>query len=214
MGGYQPKKGITVMIIIIAIIVAAVLVGAAAAGWASYDKRRLRASFGPEYETVAQDLDTPREVDRELRRRKNAHDGLNLQTVSAQDRESYAESWAHLQAEFLDDPALSLNNAEHLVATLLKTTGYPGGDPDEQLALLSVEHANSLADYRAAQQISRHAKADPASTPTEEMRQALLSYHVLFTELLTDPAAATSTTAGSTDHTSTPREIHDLEATT
>ena len=180
------------MAIVITIIVAVVLIGSAVGGWFRYDKRRLRASFGPEYETVAQIHDTPREVDRELRRRKSVHGELDLRPISVEDQKFYATSWEHLQGDFLDDPTLSLISAEQLVTKLLDARGYPGADPDEQIALLSVEHANTLADYRTAQQISRHAQATPASTPTEDRRQALLSYHAFFNELLAraDPANA------------------------
>lgn len=177
--------------IIIVGLIAIVFLGSAAGGWVRYTKRRLRASFGPEVLTVArQENGNVREVDRELKRRKNLHDELDLRPISAQDQEFYATSWKHLQGEFLDDPSLSLTLAARLVATVLDARGYPGGDTEEQLALLSVEHANSLADYRAAQQTSRRVEQDPDSTPTEEIRRALLSYHAMFTELLTQPDTA------------------------
>jgi hypothetical protein len=176
--------------VIITIIVAVVLIGSAIGGWVRHNRRRLRASFGPEFATVAKEHDTPREVDRELRRRKNLHAELDLRTISPEEQEMYAASWDHVQAAFLDDPALSLSSAEQLVAKLLDTRGYPGKDEDEQLALLSVEHAHALADYRAAQRISRQMQQAPNSTGTEDMRQALLAYHVLFNELLADPDTA------------------------
>jgi hypothetical protein len=46
------------------------------------------------------------------------------------------------------------------------------------------------------------------------MRQALLSYHVLFTELLTDPDAQSPMSTGTTDRSITSHEIKGLEATT
>ena len=53
-----------IMAILITFIVVAVLLVAAAVGWANYSKHRLRASFGPEVETVERDHESPREVDR------------------------------------------------------------------------------------------------------------------------------------------------------
>ena len=179
-----------VMTIVVTLIVAAVLIVTSAGGWLRYERRKLRASFGPEYETVAREHDTPRQVDRELRRRKNMHAELSVQEISEQEREYFTSSWENLQGGFLDSPSVSLVSAEQLIARLLDAKGYPGADSDEQLALLSVEHAEPLADYRAAQQISKHAKADPESTSTEELRQALVFYHALFNELLADPEAA------------------------
>ncbi|MBR7837211.1 hypothetical protein KDL01_28295 [Actinospica durhamensis] len=176
------------MAILITIIVIVVLAAAAVTAWWS-GKRRLRAAFGPELDTVAQDYGSTRQVDRELRRRKKEHDALQLTPISAEDQAYYATTWEHLQGEFLDDPSLSLNSAERLVATVLKARGYPGEDEQEQLALLSVEHAGALADYRAAQQTNRRAVEDPTSIPTEELRQAILSYYTLFNELIADPGA-------------------------
>jgi hypothetical protein len=184
------------MAILITIIVALVLLGAVAAGWARYNKRRLRASFGPELETVAQEQGSPRKVDRELRRRKKRHDALELHAISAEDQAYYASTWEHLQGEFLDDPSLALTDAERLVTTVLEVRGYPGHDAEEQLALLSVEHADSLAGYRTAQGVSRRAAEDPTKIPTEELRQAMLSYLTLFNELLADPSAETAPATG------------------
>lgn len=180
------------MSIVITLVVAAVLVGTAVAGWVRYEKRKLRASFGPEFENVAREHETPRKVDRELRRRKKMHDNLSVREISEDERQYFTASWESLQGGFIDSPAVSLASAENLVAKVLDAKGYPGADSDEHHALLSVEHAQPLVDYRAAQQISRHAQADPDSTSTEEMRQALVLYHTLFNELLANPEAAGS----------------------
>jgi len=175
--------------IIIAIIAAVLLLGLAALGWIGLEKRSLRRSFGVEYETVAQEHDTRQEVDRELLRRRRRHDTLRLQAISVNDQEYYATSWEHLQGEFLDDPALALNAAGQLVSQLLDARGYPGDDPRERLALLSVKHAATLGDYRRARQISEHVRTKSLATPTEEIRQALLTYHTLFNELMAVPGA-------------------------
>jgi len=203
------------MAVIITALIAAVFLGASATGWLRYRKRRLRASFGPELRTVALEHEGVREVDRELRRRANLYSDLSLHEIGPRDREFYATSWEHLQGEFVDSPSLSLATAEQLVATVLDARGYPGGDEEEQLALLSVKHAASLAGFRAARQTSRRAKQDSATTPTEELRRAMLSYHALFIELLGDPDAAISVAAGNTGTTvttGTAQEVYDQEA--
>lgn len=199
------------MAILITIIIIVVLI-AAAVGGRAYSQRRLRASFGPEVETVAREHGSRREVDRELRRRKKRHAALELRTISIEDRESYATSWEHVQAEFLDDPALALTSAERLVAQVLEARGYPGGDTEEQIALLSVEYAHSLADYRTAHEVARRAHEDVAGIPTEELRQAMLSYLTLFNELLDEPSTATATSERSGSVTS--RSTDGLEANT
>lgn len=178
--------------IIIAIIAAALLLASGMLGWINHRRRRLRKSFGLEYETVAQECDSKQEVDRELLRRKRLHDTLRLRAISVNDQKYYISSWEHLQGGFLDDPALALSSAGQLVSQLLDARGYPGENPVEQLALLSVKHADTLADYRRAQRISEHARSKSAATPTEEIRQALLTYHTLFNELMAVPGALAS----------------------
>ena len=174
---------------IIIAIAALLLLGSTIFGWAGHRKRSLRTSFGPEYETVAQEHDTKQDVDRELLRRKRLYDRLSLHAISLDDQEYYSTAWEHLQAGFPDDPAQALSHAGQLVSQLIDARGYPGEDPVEQLALLSVKHADTLADYRRAQRISQHARRTSAPVPTEEIRQALLTYHTLFNELIAVPGA-------------------------
>ena len=174
------------MAILITIIVIVVVLIAAVVGWNSQSRRRLRATFGPEVETVARDQDSARDVDRELRRRKKEHDALPLREIAPEDQAYYATSWQNLQAGFLDDPLLALAGAEKLVATVLTARGYPGDDAEEQLALLSVEYADSLAGYRSAQSTGRRAHDEPSAVSTEELRQSMLAYLALFNELLSD----------------------------
>ena len=174
------------------IVVAVVLLGSATVGWIGHRKRKLRKSFGPEYETVVQEHDSRQEVDRELLRRKRVHDRMSLNPVSVDDQAYYATSWGNLQGVFLDDPALALRGAGELVSRLLDARGYPDDDPGEQIALLSVDHADALGDYRRAQRISEHTRGTSVPVPTEEIRQALLSYHAMFNELLAVPGALAS----------------------
>jgi len=178
--------------LIIAIAAAFLLLGSAAVGWIGLRKRSLRTSFGPEYETVAQEHDSRQDVDRELLRRRRVYDRLSLHPVSAADQEYYIASWGHLQGEFLDSPALALRSAGELVSQLLDARGYPGNESGERLALLSVKHADALGDYRRAQRITEHVRGTSAPVPTEEIRQALLSYHALFNELMAVPGALTA----------------------
>lgn len=178
--------------ITIAIIAAVLLLTSAALVRAHLRKQSMRKSFGPEYETVAQEHDSKQEVDRELLRRKRMHDQLSLRPISVADQEYYAASWEHVQGEFLDAPAVVLGSAEQLVSQLLDARGYPDDDPVERLALLSVEHADALGDYRRAQRITEYARRKYAPVPTEELRQALLTYHTLFNELMAVPGALAS----------------------
>lgn len=174
---------------IVIAIIAVLLLASAVVGRTTQRRRILRKSFGPEYDTVAQEHDSRQEVDRELLRRTRLHEELNLHQISVSDQAYFATSWEHVQSEFLDDPAVALRSAGRLVTRLLDARGYPVDDSGEQLALLSVKHASVLADYRRARQISEHTLSRSAPIPTEELRQALMSYRALSNELLAAPGA-------------------------
>lgn len=178
------------MEIVITLIVVILLAALAIGAWNGYQRSKLRASFGPEYEQLAQQHGSKRAADRELLRRRQLHSRLTLRPITSEDHDLFAESWKHLQGTFIDDPALALAGAEKLVGEVLDARGYPGVDADERLALLSVEYADCLPDYRSAQRISNQVQDSSTPTSTEDMRQALLSYRKLFDELLNSAVMA------------------------
>jgi hypothetical protein len=69
---------------------------------------------------------------------------------------------------------------------VLTERGYPAEEDDQVLADLSVGHSGTLDRYRAAEEISRRAAAGTAAT--EELRQAMIHYRALFSDLLGQPA--------------------------
>ena len=178
------------MAILFTLVIVVVLV-VAAAGWAWYSKRNLHVRVGPELAAAVRNYDRRQQVNQGLRRRRKQHDALRLKSVNATDRAYYATAWNDVRSDFLDDPPLALNGAERLIGSVLTTRGYPGGDRQEQFALLSDEHADSLTGFRAAQQTSRRAVEDPATIPAEDLRRALRSYLTLFDELIADPGTKT-----------------------
>jgi hypothetical protein len=105
---------------------------------------------------------------------------------------SYAGQWMNIQEQFVDAPADAVSGARFLVAAVMTERGYPAGQQDQDqnhdqvLADLSVEHADTLDRYRAAEEISGKAAAGTAST--EDLRQAMVHYHALFADLLGEPA--------------------------
>ena len=69
---------------------------------------------------------------------------------------------------------------------------YPTEDDDQVMADLSVEHAETVGQFRSARAITMNSAAGDAVT--EDLRQALIHYRALFSDLLgTPPAADTST---------------------
>src|SRR3954471_10335248 len=73
------------VIVSIAIVVAVAVIGAVA-----LNRRRMRASFGAEYEELVQQEGGRRAADREIMRRRRAHAKLDLRTLKDEDVARFA----------------------------------------------------------------------------------------------------------------------------
>lgn len=172
---------ITVLVVAVILVVALV-----AGGWYLWRHQALRRRFGPEYRRLAKQ-EGPIAAERELRGRERRHSTLELRQLDEQTRERYRTAWMDIQARFVDDPENTIGAADELVTRLIAERGYPTGDYDEQVAQLSVEHARTLDQYRAAHDINeRHLRGE---SNTEELRQALVHYRALFADLLGETPA-------------------------
>jgi hypothetical protein len=68
----------------------------------------------------------------------------------------------------------------------MKTRGYPvSAEFEENAANLSVEHPRVVENYRLACDIARRQESGQATT--EDLRQAIVSYRMLFEDLLGVP---------------------------
>jgi hypothetical protein len=173
---------VVVIVVVLAIVAALVMVSR---------RRALQRRFGPEYDRAVAEGDSRLAAERELRERERRHAKLELRELTPESRARYTESWEQIQAKFLDDPNGAVTEADELVTRLIAERGYPTGDYDEQIANLSVEHARTLGHYRDAHEINLvNAKGEAT---TEQLRQAVVHYRELFSDLLGTPR---DTTAG------------------
>ncbi len=74
--------------------------------------------------------------------------------------------------------------ADSLVTDVMQARGYPIGEFEQRAADLSVDHPVVVENYRAAHDIAMRHSTGRAST--EDLRQAMVHYRVLFQELLED----------------------------
>jgi hypothetical protein len=194
------STGAIIAIIVVILIVAALLVGLSVVN----RRRRLRDRFGPEYDRAVSEHGR-REAEAELTERERRVRHLDIKPLSPTARAQYASEWTAVQEQFVDAPQAAVTGAQTLVTAVMKDRGYPTEAFDQTVADLSVEHAATLDHYRAAHDISQRAGSGTAST--EELRQAMIHYRALFTELLGQPgnaardaqAAAAPYVAGQTD---------------
>jgi hypothetical protein len=170
----------TVTILLVVVVI--VLVAGAVAAWFVLRRRALRQRFGPEYDRAVEEYHDRPAAERALRDRERRHAALVLKELSPQARASYAAKWQALQIHFIESPQRAVNEADDLVTELIADRGYPTGDYDEQVAQLSVDHANTLDSYREAHEISMSNRRGAAST--EQLRRAVVHYRALVAELL------------------------------
>jgi len=180
---------VAVVVIVIVVIVVLGVVGFFARGQAR--RRGLQQRFGPEYDRTVESHESTREAEQELLARKKRHDELEIHPLDPEARERHLAAWRQVQERFVDEPETAVTEADRLLVQVMGERGYPTEGYEQQVSDLSVEHATTIDRYRKAHDISAQAEAKKAST--EDLRQAMVHYRSLFTELLdTDDDAVTN----------------------
>lgn len=169
------------LLIVIAIVVAVAAAGAFL-GWPLLRRQRLQTRFGPEYDRALGQFGSRREAERNLADRERRFRDLDIRDLPAETRAEYEAAWTALQEKFVEAPADALAEADALITRVMHDRGYPTGEREKRMEILSVKYGHSLDRYRQAQEIDRLNEAGKAST--EDLRQALLHHRTLFTELL------------------------------
>jgi hypothetical protein len=176
----------TILILLVAAIVF-VAVAVAVAGWVYMQKqrsKRLRSKFGPEYERTVRTEGNARQAERVLAEREKRIERIEVKPLSNEEREKFAHAWEKEQAHFVDQPREAVDNADRLVAEVMKARGYPMGDFEQRAADVSVDHPVVVENYRVAHNIAVADRKEPAST--EALREAMIHYRALFADLLHD----------------------------
>jgi hypothetical protein len=78
-----------------------------------------------------------------------------------------------------------VTEADQLVAEVMRARGYPVADFEQRAADLSVDHPVFVDNYRRGHDLAVRAQQGQAGT--EELRQAMVHYRLLFEELLQAP---------------------------
>lgn len=170
---------IWVVIAIVALVVIGVLV------WFAMNKQRsgqLREVFGPEYDRTMEESEDRKAAESELLERRKRVEEFDIRPLDPAERTRFASRWIAVQSRFVDDPKSALGEADELVTEVMSERGYPMNDFDQRAADVSVDHPRVVEDYRAAHGISERVGSNDATT--EDMRQALVHYRSLFSELL------------------------------
>jgi hypothetical protein len=143
--------------------------------------RLLQERFGPEYDREVES-EGRRRAEKELEERQRRHAELGLKPLEPQAQQRFAERWRRAQSGFVNDPADAISSADQLTTEVMRAMGYPTEGYEQQAADLSVQHASALEHYRAGHEAALASRSGAAST--EDLRQGMLHYRSLLTELL------------------------------
>jgi len=182
------SSGTVAIIIVVAVVIIAGLVGSAVLT----RRRKLQEQFGPEYDRAVAERNGRLRAEAELSDRKRRVRKLDIRPLTAEARAKYADEWVTIQERFVDSPEEAVADGYGLLTTVMTERGYPTGDDEQAQADLSVEHAQTVAHFRAARKISANAASGNAKT--EDLRQALIHYRALFTDLLGAPGTVADDT--------------------
>lgn len=170
------------------VLAVAALAAIGVAVWRN-NRRKQRAElakrFGPEYDRLLNEHGSATLAERELEARAKRVSKLSLKELSESERRSFSQSWHQTQERFVDTPLIAVRSAHDLVQDVMRARGYPVDDFDQRIADLSVEHAGVVEHYRAAHAL--HQSNQQGQANTEELRQAMVHYRALFSDLLGAP---------------------------
>jgi FtsZ-interacting cell division protein ZipA len=169
---------VILLVVIAAIAIAAVIFFAAR-------KRRsqnLREQFGPEYDRVVKKEGDVHKGEQTLEFRQKHRKTLEIRPLSAADQNRFSSRWNEVQNQFVDNPSDAVAQADGLITEVMEARGYPTSDFTQQAADISVDHPVVVENYRAAHDIAGRRSRGQAGT--EDLRQAMVHYRALFTELV------------------------------
>jgi FtsZ-interacting cell division protein ZipA len=177
------------------VIVAVVIVGIViVAAWSTTRRQRseglersqkLREQFGAEYDRTLAEKGDARSAENELTARQKRVSQFEIRHLAVDEGRGFSDEWQVVQASFVDDPSAAVRDADSLVGRVMAARGYPESDFEQRSADVSVGHSTVLGNYRAAHDIAlrdAQGKAD-----TEDLRQAVINSHVLFSEMAEEP---------------------------
>jgi hypothetical protein len=171
----------TLLWVVIAIVLV-IAIALVAVGARKRNSAKLRNRFGPEYDRAVENRGDQRAAEAELRAREKQRAQFELTPLPEAARLRFAGEWRDVQEHFIDEPAQAAAAADILITRVMEARGYPMNDFDVQADLVSVDHPETVENYRFAHAVQERSLTQQAST--EDLREALLRYRSLFDELL------------------------------
>jgi hypothetical protein len=181
-GGGPPLGTVGIVVIVVVVLLVVAGVAALVVARQRQHRRQLAEQFGPEYERRVAETGDRKAVEQELKERKERHDQLELRALDPGERDRFQADWLAIQRGFVDDPGGSVEHADALVVTIMRSRGYPVEDGRQRADDLSVAHPDVVEHYREARRIASANRDGQAST--EDLRSAVTAFRSLVDALL------------------------------
>ncbi len=163
------------------VIAVGILASIALARHARRRSAELRQRFGPEYDRAVEEYGS--KADRVLATRERRVDKIAIRDLNDTERGRFTAAFTGIQALFVDNPRAAVVQANELIKEVMRARGYSPDDGFERrVADLSVDHPDVVQHYRAARALAVPGR--DAELSTEDLRQAVVHYRVIFSDLL------------------------------
>ena len=188
---------IIVVVVIVLLLLAIYFVSRRRRAQRSEQQReRTREEFGSEYDRTAQERGSEEEAERELRERRGQVE-RQVEPLSEESRGRYEERWSEVERVFVDNPGRSIELADRTVSEVLEERNFvsdPSQSDEETERSLAVMHPDVADDYREARRIraevvagiGRFSEEGSNEETTEELRQAIRKYRVVYQRIARD----------------------------
>jgi hypothetical protein len=140
-----------------------------------------RAAFGPEYDRTVKEKGRAK-AEADLDARQRYANEYPIRALNADEARQFSFAWREINAHFLDAPAEATAQADRLVQEVMHTRGYPVLDFERSAGILSVQHPRIAATYHEAHDTA--VRNQHRDCNTEELRQAMVGYRAILSELL------------------------------
>jgi hypothetical protein len=171
------------ILIVVGVIILALVI------WSLTRKRRtaaLRDKFGDEYDRTVQQHGKRAPAEAALREREQRVAALDIRPLTPQERGDFTREWTEVKAVFVDSPPEAVLHADRMVAKMMAARGFPMADFDRRYEDLTVANGEVARHYRAGHDIAMRQGRGEAGT--EDLRQAMKHYELLFDELVREVA--------------------------
>jgi hypothetical protein len=174
---------LTLLVIAAAVILLGIVL------WAALRRRRtntLRNRFGDEYDRTVEEKGKRAAAEAALEERAERVAKFDIRPLTAPERDAAIVEWREVKAVFVDSPIEAVHHADRLLASIMKTRGYPMADFDRRYEDLTVDHGEVARHYRDGHEITLRHERGQAST--EDLRQAMIHFEALFDDLVNEVA--------------------------